>query len=133
MSENRDKCVFCRICDGKDESSSNILFQDENYIVIPDIKPLSTHHLLVITRQHIKNAKELTAENKSVVDSMVELGKQVLTEVNGDTSDIRMGFHWPPFHSIAHLHLHVISPTSQLSLKGRLITLPNSWWFVSME
>ena len=44
-----------------------------------------------------------------------------------------MGFHWPPFHLISHLHLHVISSTSQMGWISRGIFKENSYWFVTVS
>lgn len=35
-------------------------------MVFPDIKPAAKHHYLVITNEHIRNAKELTADQKDI-------------------------------------------------------------------
>jgi hypothetical protein len=45
----------------------------------------------------------------------------------------RLGFHYPPFNSVQHLHLHAISPASSMSFVSRLIFRPGSWWFVSVS
>ena len=45
---------------------------------------------------------------------------------------IRMGFHWPPFNSIKHLHLHVIFPETSISIVGRLIYRPGSFYFATV-
>ena len=37
-----------------------------------------------------------------------------LLEKNGQTSDISLGFHIPPFNSVKHLHLHGISPKDEM-------------------
>lgn len=53
--------------------------------------------------------------------------------VTGTVIFFRMGFHWPPFNLIKHLHLHVISSTNQMGLLARGIFWPNSYWFVTVS
>ncbi|XP_046995811.1 adenosine 5'-monophosphoramidase HINT3-like isoform X2 [Schistocerca americana] len=67
------------------------------------------------------------------VEDMVRIGKEVLEERGGDLSDLRLGFHFPPFYSVGHLHLHVISPASDMSFVSLLMFRNNSWRFVSPE
>lgn len=45
----------------------------------------------------------------------------------------RLAFHWPPFFSVAHLHLHAIAPASQLSFVHKLSFKTDSWWCVSVS
>lgn len=45
----------------------------------------------------------------------------------------RFGFHWPPFNSITHLHLHAIAPVSEMSLTSRIIFKEGTLWFVSVS
>lgn len=51
---------------------------------------------------------------------------------NLDLKSVRTGFHWPPFNSINHLHLHVISPIESMSFVKRMMFKPDSMWFVSV-
>ncbi|KAH6921560.1 hypothetical protein HPB50_002225 [Hyalomma asiaticum] len=44
-----------------------------------------------------------------------------------------MGFHWPPFTSISHLHLHVIAPVADMSMLARVIFMPGTPWFCLVE
>ncbi|XP_076363843.1 uncharacterized protein LOC143253611 [Tachypleus tridentatus] len=32
-----------------------------------------------------------------------------------------LGYHWPPFTSVKHLHLHIIFPVSEMSVLSKLI------------
>lgn len=42
------------------------LFQDDEFVVFPDIRPAAKHHYLIVTREHIRNVKQLTAEHRPV-------------------------------------------------------------------
>jgi diadenosine tetraphosphate (Ap4A) HIT family hydrolase len=134
MSDAASNCVFCRIADGKDEKT-NLLYQDDKFVVFSDLRPAAEHHYLVCPREHIRNAKILTKDHLQLVETLVTIGKQVLQEHNGDVSKARFGFHWPPFCSIPHLHLHVISPADGIRtfywLTG--VFSPSMPWFRSVE
>ncbi|XP_046398633.1 adenosine 5'-monophosphoramidase HINT3-like [Ischnura elegans] len=125
------KCVFCNICNG--DSETRLLYQDEDYIVFKDIRPYAEHHYLVVTKDHIPDAKCLTKEQIGIVTTLKELGRKVLEEAGADLSDSRFGFHWPPFHTVSHLHMHAISPASKMGLLGRIIFRPDSFGFVTPE
>ena len=47
----------------------------------------------------------------------------------------RLGFHWPPFCSVYHLHLHVISPIDQIKFIYRKFGKynPKCSWFTSVS
>lgn len=50
-----------------------------------------------------------------------------------DSTEIRLGFHLPPFHSVKHLHLHGLAPVSSLGFFGRLSFRLNSYWFKTVD
>lgn len=123
-------CVFCKIAAKEEES--RIVFEDEQMIAFPDIRPATRHHYLIIPKQHFGNPKSLhSAEHVRLLENLVAVGKEVLDQQGADTEDARLGFHWPPFNSVQHLHLHVISPVSQMGFVARRIYTPGTWWFVS--
>lgn len=64
---------------------------------------------------------------------LISEGKKVLVEKGGDPNDVRLGFHLPPFNSVSHLHLHIISPESQLPFLSRWVFKPDSWWFATAD
>jgi Scavenger mRNA decapping enzyme C-term binding len=63
----------------------------------------------------------------------MELGRQMLLERGADINDARFGYHWPPFNSVGHLHLHAISPASSLTFMANTIFKEDSWWFVPVN
>ncbi len=42
------------------------------------------------------------------VEQMVIVGSKLLS--SGDPARRKFGFHYPPFNSVQHLHLHCLSP-----------------------
>jgi len=109
---SNSNCVFCKII--TKEAPAAILYEDEDYVCFSDRHPVATHHYLVIPKNHIKDPKSLRQEHIPLVERMVEIGKQVLSEQGGNVEEARIGFHWPPIIFVKHLHLHVISPESSM-------------------
>ncbi|KAG5879160.1 hypothetical protein JTB14_029962 [Gonioctena quinquepunctata] len=126
-------CIFCKILAG--DEPGEILYQDESVAVLKDIKPAAKYHYLAIPKKHIDNIHKLStlSDYKDLVKKLVDCGKRVLQENGGDLNDIRLGFHCPPFNSISHLHLHIISPASEMSFITGIVFKPNSWWFQSVD
>lgn len=56
-----------------------------------------------------------------------------LLEKNGQTSDYSLGFHIPPFNSVKHLHLHGISPKSEMGFFDRLIFKENTFYYKDFD
>ncbi|XP_049585983.1 adenosine 5'-monophosphoramidase HINT3 [Syngnathus scovelli] len=126
------KCIFCKIV--HHEMDTELLHCDEDISCFRDIKPGAPHHYLVVPTKHVGNCKSLGKQHVPLVKQMMEIGKEVLRKNNvTDISDVRFGFHWPPFCSVAHLHLHVLAPASQMSFMSRLFYRLNSYWFITVE
>ena len=126
-------CIFCQIAAGQ-KPDTELLYNDDQYICFRDIHPVSKHHYLIVPIGHHPEAKYLSQEHIGMVQQMVVVGKNVLKTQGGEVDDCRMGFHWPPFTSVKHLHLHVISPVSEMSfLNKHLIYRPNSLAFVTHD
>lgn len=127
------KCIFCKITGGQ-EGGTELLHVDEDLVCFRDIRPGALHHYLVVPKKHVGNCKTLSKDDVQLVKNMVAIGKNVLQKNNvTDLEDTRMGFHWPPFCSISHLHLHVLAPANQLGFLSRMIYRINSYWFITAD
>jgi len=133
---NLKNCVFCHII-ATNDSNEILEPRSDEFVIVKDISPVATHHYLVLSHRHIQSAKLLQPldQDRSLLNSMVAAAKQVLSNNGCDLNDTRMGFHWPPFYTIGHMHLHVISPVSSMSALRRYVTFnPRfSYVFVDVE
>ncbi|KAH0553707.1 histidine triad nucleotide-binding protein 3-like [Cotesia glomerata] len=131
MATFQEGCIFCKIIKG--ESPSESIYEDDDLICIKDINPASDHHYLIIPKNHIANAKELKLEDEPLFDKIVDTVEVVAAQQGLDLGSTRTGFHWPPFNTVNHLHLHVIYPVENMNFLKRQMFRPNSLWFVSTD
>lgn len=127
----RSDCIFCNIVNKFE--NTQILYEDDDICVFPDIKPASKLHLLIIPKRHIEDVKCLTPADKELVNKILLVAHEQLFKNNLSLDDARLGYHWPPFRSVKHLHLHAIAPASEMGFISRLIFKKDSYWFVSPD
>lgn len=127
-----ENCTFCKIASRQD-SGTELLYEDEDYVAFRDIKPATEHHYLISPKVHLLNVKTLLPEHVPVVKKLVEIGKQLIIDRGGDLVNAILGFHWPPFNTIAHLHMHAITSIDQMSFVSKGMFKTGTLWFVSPE
>lgn len=130
--EDSSKCLFCRIANHQ-EPNSRLLYEKDGIVIFEDIRPAATHHYLIVPQKHVKDPKHLGPADSDLVERLTAVGKEYLTKNGGSVDESRIGFHWPPFNSISHLHLHVIAPVRSMGLIASMIFRPNSLWFVTSD
>ncbi|KAM0750012.1 HIT-like protein [Meredithblackwellia eburnea MCA 4105] len=102
----KEGCVFC---DVTVEKGFKIVYEDSNVAVFRDRTPGSEVHLLAVPKRHYDNVKTITKDDVPMVRELAQIGGKVLEELGIPPSRHRLGFHIPPFFSVNHLHLHLLS------------------------
>ncbi|RIA98743.1 HIT-like domain-containing protein [Glomus cerebriforme] len=118
--QESNQCTFCAISSERDFTS--LLYVDENVVAFNDIKPAATHHVLVVPKKHIPNVNSLKNDDLETVKKMKEVGLQIISRRLHESVDdlqknyqdkkertYQIGFVSPPFNSINHIHMHVLS------------------------
>ncbi len=104
-------CLFCKIITG--EIPSNKIYEDDQCYAFYDIQPQAPVHFLVIPKQHIVSAEELTEENAAVVAHIfaviAKLAKQ-LNLLQGYRIVNNVGEDGG--QTVKHLHFHVLGGRS---------------------
>ncbi|XP_056018529.1 adenosine 5'-monophosphoramidase HINT3-like isoform X2 [Ostrea edulis] len=82
-------CVFCKIANLQDPET-RILYQDEEFVAFRDIRPAADHHYLIVTKQHIKDPKQLRADDLQLLERLIVTGENVLKNAGGALEETRV-------------------------------------------
>jgi histidine triad (HIT) family protein len=109
-------CLFCRIAAGS--IPADIVHTDDSVVAFRDIAPQAPTHVLLIPRDHIGSAADLSDADATLVghlfgvaadiarsEGIADSGYRVVTNVGADGGQ-----------SVEHLHLHLLG--------GRSMTWP---------
>lgn len=100
-------CLFCRIING--DIPSNKVYEDELVFAFRDINPQAPTHILIVPKQHIASAADITAENSAVVAHIFEV-ISTIAKNEGLTNGFRVITNCGPdaCQSVRHLHFHIL-------------------------
>ncbi len=101
-------CLFCKIIAG--EIPSTKVYEDEYVYAFKDINPLAPVHVLIVPKEHISGASEITLDNSAVVSKIFETAAKLAKELGIAEDGFRIvtncGDHG--CQSVHHLHFHLL-------------------------
>ena len=105
-------CLFCKIIAGDIPSAK--VYEDDKVYAFRDIEPQAPVHILIIPKEHIASANELTEENASLVghifavaaklaktEGIAEGGYRIVNNCGEDGGQ-----------TVKHLHFHMLGGRS---------------------
>ncbi len=100
-------CIFCKIVDGTIPSKK--AYEDDKVLAFYDLEPQAPVHILIIPKEHIAAASEITAENSAVVARIFEVAAKLAAE-NGLGAGFRVVTNSGESagQSVKHLHFHLL-------------------------
>jgi histidine triad (HIT) family protein len=100
-------CIFCRIIAG--ELPSQCVYEDESVYAFRDIAPQAPVHILVVPKQHIVSAADITAENSHLAAKCLEVIAK-LAKSEGLDSGFRVitSSGQDGGQTVFHLHFHLL-------------------------
>ena len=103
-----ENCLFCKFISG--ELKTNIIYEDEDFIMFRDIAPKAKNHFLAVPRKHFKYLAEMTEEDSQMLGRIlkkISSLKETLGLENGYRLVINQGDD--AGQTVPHLHIHVLS------------------------
>ncbi len=109
-------CLFCAIAGG--DIPATIVHQDDDVVAFRDINPQAPTHILVIPREHIRSAAEVTPAQDPLWAKLLHVTQQLASSEGIETSGFRIvtNVGRDGGQTVDHLHLHLLG--------GRPMTWP---------
>lgn len=108
-------CLFCKIVNG--DIPCNKVYEDDKVLAFRDIEPQAPTHILIIPKEHIKSASEISSSNSDVVAHIFEVAAKIAeTEGLDDGFRIVTNCGDNAGQTVKHLHFHLMG--------GRQFTWP---------
>ena len=101
-------CLFCAIAAGV-IPSTEVLSTDLVY-AFRDLHPVAPTHVLVVPREHIVDAADITADHGRVLVEMFDVARRLARSEGLAERGFRLVLNVGPDsgNSVPHLHLHVL-------------------------
>ncbi len=103
-----EKCVFCDIVAGK--ISSDIIYQDEDFLAFRDIHPLAPVHIVIIPKAHISSLAGVGERQEGLMGRLILLAAKLAGKEEIADRGYRLAINCGPEGGqvIPHLHLHLL-------------------------
>ena len=103
-----EDCLFCKIAAGKIPSTK--VYEDDTVYVFKDIAPIAPIHYLLIPKQHIACAADITPENSGVVAHIYEVAAKIAAKEGiSDGFRIITNCGENAGQTVHHLHFHMLA------------------------
>lgn len=104
-------CIFCKIAAG--EIPSNKAYEDDRVLAFYDLDPQAPVHILIIPKEHIGSAAEITAENSRIVAHIFEVAAKLAVELKLDQGwRVVTNVGKDGGQSVLHMHFHLLGGRS---------------------
>jgi histidine triad (HIT) family protein len=111
-----ENCLFCRIAAGT--VPATMVHSDEKVLAFRDINPQAPVHVLVIPREHIGSAAELTPAQDQLWGRLLHVAQAIADDAGQADAGYRLvtNVGRNGGQTVQHLHLHLLA--------GRRMTWP---------
>jgi histidine triad (HIT) family protein len=103
-----EDCLFCRIVSG--EIETEIVAERPNAIAFPDINPQAAVHVLIVTREHVPQIKDLELSNSELLADIFDVINEVAASKGIEQTGYRVvcNIGREAGQEIDHLHFHML-------------------------
>lgn len=111
-----DDCIFCKIA--RKEVPVQPVYEDEQLIAFPDIKPAAPVHVLIITKKHLDHLLAASPADAHLLSHIMLTIPKIATKLGLAEDGFRVVINTKNNggQTVYHLHIHLLG--------GRFMTWP---------
>ena len=99
-------CIFCEIIAGNIPSTK--VYEDDMILAFKDINPVAPVHIIVVPKEHIESAAEITDSNSKYVAHIFEKIPEIAKTQGIESYRIINNCGEDAGQTVKHLHFHLI-------------------------
>ena len=104
-------CIFCKIISG--EIPSNKAYEDDKVLAFYDLEPQAPVHILIVPKEHIACAADITPETSAVIAHIFEVAAIIAKEKGLDDGfRIVNNCGDSAGQTVKHIHFHLMGGRS---------------------
>ncbi len=104
-----NECIFCKIINK--EIKSEIVYEDEKFVVFKDINPKAPIHLLLVPKQHISSINDIDEKNENFLEGVFNVIKNVAKRLDFFETGYRIVLNTgkDSGQEVLHIHFHILA------------------------
>jgi len=104
-----ENCIFCKIIRG--EIPSKKVFEDERILVIEDLNPQASLHLLLLPKKHLVNCLDLSPQDDDLIGYISRKAGEIARQKGYAESGFRVVQNngAGAGQSVLHIHFHLLA------------------------
>jgi histidine triad (HIT) family protein len=98
-------CIFCKIINK--EIPSEFIFENDNLVILQDIKPSAPFHHLMVPKEHIKSIADLEEKHKDIISELIFAAKKDAEKAGLKGYKLICNVGRDGGQIVDHLHIHL--------------------------
>ncbi len=101
-------CLFCKIIKGEIPSAK--VYEDDKVYAFKDIDPQAPFHAVIVPKEHIASAAEITSQNSGLIAAVFEAVAKIAEQENLDKGfRVVNNCGEEGGQTVGHIHFHLLA------------------------
>ncbi len=102
-------CLFCKIIEGAIPSTK--VYEDDAVYAFRDIEPQAPEHIIIVPKEHMTSANDITAENSAVIGKIFETAAKIAKDLGFAEKGYRIVNNCGEDggQTVGHIHFHLLA------------------------